>query len=447
MIWMCVLGVAVGLVFPPFAVLLGVETSTAFTPVFFGACVAAGVTLGLMSGSVAKAVVGAQLARLADKMVTVRDRLMESVRTGEMSGCDPEECRVEIDSADEIGACADAYNSLVEALAASTELRTEIAALTDSLARHLDVAPLARDALNHLTVTGPFHGGAVLVVRQDEVELVAATGIADASGLSALDSVRRAVERGEVTRVEIPEDVRVDAGVVEFRPAAMIVLPLVVSAVPFGALLIVAGSLPTDAQCRLAEAASANLSLALKNALAHSELERLAALDGLTGVYNRRFGVERLREEFARSVRSDAPIGVAMIDLDHFKAVNDTYGHLVGDRVLRRVAEAVQKDLREGDSLIRYGGEEFLAILPGASVRDAAGIAERIRRRCGDLAIEADGSEVKATVSIGVAGHPDVSVDGPEALVHAADEALYEAKSAGRDIVVVAGHLAAPLVR
>ena len=121
----------------------------------------------------------------------------------------------------------------------------------------------------------------------------------------------------------------------------------------------------------------------MNNALAHDRLERLAAIDPLTEAYNRRFGLARLHEEYSRAVRAEAPLGILMLDLDHFKAVNDIYGHLVGDRVLRAVARACRRVIREGDVLVRYGGEEFLVLLPGAGVDDVMQIGERIRRAVG----------------------------------------------------------------
>ena len=180
------------------------------------------------------------------------------------------------------------------------------------------------------------------------------------------------------------------------------------------------------------------LSLAVHNALAHGDLQRLAALDPLTGVFNRRFGARRLQEEFGRSVRSDAPLGALMFDIDHFKRVNDAYGHLVGDRVLRAVTDAAKSVLREGDVLVRYGGEEFLAILPAAASKDAALIAERLRRSVADLVVAEGDQQVRVTVSLGVASCPDEAIKEPEALIKLADDALYQAKQGGRDQVVVA---------
>ena len=133
----------------------------------------------------------------------------------------------------------------------------------------------------------------------------------------------------------------------------------------------------------------ADLGLAVNNALAHDRLERLAAVDPLTDAYNRRFGLGRLREEYSRAVRAEAPLGILMLDLDHFKAVNDTYGHLVGDRVLRAVAGACRRVIREGDVLVRYGGEEFLVLLPGAGPDDV--VADRRARSgapCAETSVE-----------------------------------------------------------
>ncbi len=187
----------------------------------------------------------------------------------------------------------------------------------------------------------------------------------------------------------------------------------------------------------LLEQLRADLGLAVNNALAHDRLERLAAVDPLTDAYNRRFGLARLREEFSRAVRAENPLGVLMLDLDHFKAVNDTYGHLVGDRVLRAVAAACRRVVREGDVLVRYGGEEFLVLLPGAGPEDVRQVGERIRRAVAETSVEDGDLRVGVTVSLGGATYRETS-DSTDSLVALADGALYEAKEAGRDRLVFA---------
>lgn len=180
-----------------------------------------------------------------------------------------------------------------------------------------------------------------------------------------------------------------------------------------------------------------DLGLALSNALSHDRLQRLAALDPLTDAYNRRFGAGRLQEEFGRAVRTGSPLGVLMVDLDHFKVVNDTHGHLVANRVLRATAAAIRRVTREGDVLIRYGGEEFLVLLPGAGPTDLAEAAERVRRSVAATVVGDGERRVTVTASVGGATYPEHDVGSATDLVDAADVAMYAAKQAGRDRVAI----------
>lgn len=157
--------------------------------------------------------------------------------------------------------------------------------------------------------------------------------------------------------------------------------------------------------------------------------------DELTGVYSRRAGMARLAEEFSRSRRYGAVFSVAMIDVDHFKRVNDLHGHLVGDQVLRQIALRLRKDLRDCDIVVRYGGEEFLLILPETELRNALVPLERIRRTVSRELVHVGDVGVAVSVSIGVTTAFPLEEDLSEA-VRRADEALYTAKKAGRDRVV-----------
>jgi diguanylate cyclase (GGDEF)-like protein/PAS domain S-box-containing protein len=164
------------------------------------------------------------------------------------------------------------------------------------------------------------------------------------------------------------------------------------------------------------------------------ELRRLAVTDPLTGLYNRRHLAEALDKEFERSRRHQLPLSVLMCDVDHFKHFNDQHGHECGDHVLQMVARHLTAALRAHDLPCRYGGEEFLAVLPSTTPAGAYSVAERLRR---DIAAsQVDGLHI--TVSIGVASFPGVAADSPQTLIDAADRALYDAKEAGRDRVRVA---------
>jgi len=166
------------------------------------------------------------------------------------------------------------------------------------------------------------------------------------------------------------------------------------------------------------------------------ELEALAALarrDPLTGLANRRAFEEALAREVARAARDGAPLAVIALDVDHFKRVNDAHGHAAGDAVLAEVAARAAQALRAGDLLARVGGEEFAALLPGASLEAAAEAAERVRARIVALPIAAGGAFLAVTLSAGLAALAQ-GEDGA-ALLARADERLYAAKRAGRDRV------------
>lgn len=168
---------------------------------------------------------------------------------------------------------------------------------------------------------------------------------------------------------------------------------------------------------------------------------RDASIDALTGLANRRFAERRMQSDRARALRHPEALSVATIDLDHFKRVNDTWGHACGDLVLVAVARALQEELRGADLGARFGGEEFLAVLPGTGHRQALRVAERIRERIGGLEIATPHGIVRVTASLGIATlEAGESID---ALLARADAALYRAKAEGRNRCIAATHPAA----
>lgn len=200
-----------------------------------------------------------------------------------------------------------------------------------------------------------------------------------------------------------------------------------------------------EAELSFARALGEHAAIALNNARLYAQIEDQAMRDGLTGLANHRRFYDRLQEEIERGRRYGTPVALLMLDIDDFKRVNDTYGHLVGDEVLRRIGAVITEELRRGDLAARYGGEEFCVILPNtfATVADgprgqAVALAERLRRRVSecDIRVEPDQARVSVTVSIGVSSAPGGAGD-LDGLVAAADAALYEAKRAGKDTVEV----------
>jgi two-component system cell cycle response regulator len=167
---------------------------------------------------------------------------------------------------------------------------------------------------------------------------------------------------------------------------------------------------------------------------ANKALKKLLITDEKTKLHNYRFFKERIGEEFKRAARYDNPLSCIMIDLDHFKDINDTLGHHIGDRVLEEFGRVLTDQARETDLVIRYGGEEFIILLPHTVALRAATVAERIRRATSTRTFTADKAPLKLTVSCGVATYPDnPHIKNEEDLVRVADEALYVAKNGGRN--------------
>lgn len=171
--------------------------------------------------------------------------------------------------------------------------------------------------------------------------------------------------------------------------------------------------------------------------LKHDKVERMAMRDPLTGLYNHGYFQTHLKKVLAQSFKYKIPTSLLMIDIDRFKAVNDTYGHQFGDKVLSRVAQLISQCVREEDMVARYGGEEMAVVLANCSLEVARQKAERIRKRIEEETFYLDGSNmpIKVTISIGVS--ESFGNEMPERLIERADQALYQAKNQGRNQVVV----------
>jgi len=434
-IWMIGFGLLVGLVFPLVSVGLGIPTHLVWTPIFVTVCLSAGVLVGAVNIYLARNVVGGQLTSLSEHMRKVEARLRGKDTRSDLSGC-MEECMITVDSEDALGESGKAFNYLLEGLRESRQTQLAVRSFSDILARHLELETLAQRTLEQLQIHLGADAGAILVVGDGTLQLAHCFGITNAASIADSEHVQRALKTQTRQRITLPADLQVKGVLVDFTPREVVVEPIVYTNIPLGVdVLAAAEPFAPEAIDRL-DLFGSGMALAFNNALTHDRLQRLAALDPLTGIYNRRFGMARLREEFSRALRARTPLGVMMFDIDHFKKVNDTYGHLAGDRVLIAVAKTARAALREGDILVRYGGEEFLALLPAASKENIAMVAERLRRLVEDT-VTADGDqEIRVTLSAWCTSYPEFEVPSEQDLVRRADEALYSAKETGRNHVV-----------
>jgi diguanylate cyclase (GGDEF)-like protein len=218
-------------------------------------------------------------------------------------------------------------------------------------------------------------------------------------------------------------------------------VPLAARNVNFGSLMLFGEGFDEDDQMT-AISLAAQAAIALDNARLHRIVERQARFDGLTGLANRRACEDHLAVELARVQRFGGPLAIVIADLDDFKDVNDRFGHATGDVVLRDFARSLGEGIRDIDLAARWGGEEFVLVLPGTDERGGVEVADRIRRtREQHVVLSANGQRIPMTASFGVAGYPAAA--SAEELLSAADSALYQAKRAGKNRVVAAGARAA----
>ncbi|MBE0697469.1 MAG: GGDEF domain-containing protein [Anaerolineaceae bacterium] len=174
--------------------------------------------------------------------------------------------------------------------------------------------------------------------------------------------------------------------------------------------------------------------IAIENANLYAEVQRLATLDELTNVYNRRRLFELGERELERSRRYQMPLSAILLDIDHFKKINDTHGHTIGDQVLTGIARVISGNIREIDLFGRYGGEEFVVLLPQAEFGPAREVAERLRVLVSELSLHTEKGELSVTISLGIA-RITPEVHSLAALIDRADQAMYAAKQAGRNQV------------
>lgn len=226
-------------------------------------------------------------------------------------------------------------------------------------------------------------------------------------------------------------------GEIHGESRSILAAPLIIGELVIGGISVQANAPDcySPADLSALEMLAATAAIAIQNAQLFHQIQQLATLDPLTAVPNRRHFYEQALREVERATEFGHPISVLMLDADFFKAINDTYGHLVGDQVLQMIAACCRDDLREIDLLARFGGEEFAALLPNTDHEAALGVARRLAARIAETPVHTDSGLLYVSVSVGVASTTPGQPISLEQLLDKADKALYEAKRAGRNKV------------
>jgi len=307
----------------------------------------------------------------------------------------------------------------------------------------LDPERVAESLVTSVSAWMPAAGWLVLGVDgSSRPRAMAARGLTPTLDASAQGIGAWVMRTGEVfTTASVAGDRRVTDG----APVAAMAFPLNCRGRTIGALVAIDRA-PAQAAPRLAPTTlSAFLSaiepgaIALENALRVQRAEALSVTDDLTQLYNSRYLSQVLRRETKRASRSGRPLSLLFVDLDGFKAINDTHGHLFGSRALVEAASVIRASARETDMVARFGGDEFALILPDTGTEGAVSVGERLRDRIAAFSfLEGDGLSIRLTVSVGVATLPDVAASA-EGLVQAADKAMYWVKEHGKNGIYAAG--------
>lgn len=295
-----------------------------------------------------------------------------------------------------------------------------LVAFGQALARSLKDESIQEAASAHIPLLAPGRGAWVLV--RTSSHWTPLTVVGDSSP----------AQREQAARIAIG-----DPGAGAAAPPEFTCFPMVVAGGPVGVLGVAADPPLQDQQRRILTAAAALLAVSLKNAELFRDVLENSVRDVLTGCFNRRHALEVMDAELRRARRSQMPLTLVMFDLDHFKRVNDRYGHLAGDAALAAVGARMRAVLRGSDLKCRYGGEEFLILLPDTPLSGASRVADTLRREIEQHPIAWNGEAIAVTASFGVTGITPGELD-PLAIMARADEALYRAKEDGRNCVRIA---------
>ncbi len=319
--------------------------------------------------------------------------------------------------------------------------------LTQALASSLDPQDIAEQLMDSLHRMMAYDRAALYVEKGVDLDLVATRGFSDAevtrlrllpdSHAQLFAELRHSKESRNVADDKAGELVG-DRGAGE-GPGKYLAVPIFSRSEEFGLLVLGRPEAPfSEQEMDIASAFAKQAIVALDNARLFAELQNLATTDGLTRLHNRRYFFELAELEFNRSRRYDRDLSAILVDADHFKQINDTYGHELGDRVLKILANTCRNNLRHFDLIGRYGGEEFVIVLPETPSAVAADVAERLRRSVESLRIPTHKTELRITISIGLATTTPDTGD-LMSLINSADRALYEAKRRGRNQLVISG--------
>ena len=433
-------GILIGFVFPFFTkAVLHLPREKVLSLLFFGMCIGAGILVGILNYGIYRLIIVRFLGVMTEKIRSLRDRLNAYHEKSELD-CAEDECHLKVISADAVGDLAVEFNGFIDSIRAFMDVEHITANFLEKLKTSVRVDEIGGIVIEAFAEYFGGNGGCVLGLERGKfVVLRNWNTLIDLEKIDQ-DYFFRIMTGGAVKVFNdiAEQDIHLNIGIGELKPKSMAFIPLRYQVHEVGvAVLLARSSFKKDFETLESRNFVNQATPFLYNGMLMKRMEILAAIDELTGVLNRRFGMKRLNEEFDRSRRHSLPLSIAMIDIDNFKKINDTYGHPAGDFILKTLADLFVRNLRVSDFAVRFGGEEFFVAVPGASAVDCFNLMERIRNQAATLKVQYGSYALGFTFSGGISSFPAAKIDDINDLIQRADDALYKAKEAGKNRLII----------
>ena len=442
---MIAFGLFIGLIFPFFAeYLLG--THKALSAQFKFLCLAAGLLVGLVNYLLFHLVISRELDRIIKGMYKISTNIQKALQQ-QLHPDNP--CELEVTSSDRLGEVILAFNSMGHTIDERQRRERQLREAMNTLSDSVDLTFVGQVIITHIPAPPPWQHALLYALVEDEYQCIAMKNVSSdsviktlhADDLDFLETIApdhfKTMETGKTcfTALEII------ASGTSHSPSHITIAPLTGDETIIGFIITACHEfvpLSSDNQLRCRTYCD-YVQPYLRSTLLHYKIQKLACVDELSQALNRRAGMHRLHEEYSAALRHKFSFSVILFDIDFFKKINDAYGHQTGDRVISELCQRMQTNLRDEDILFRYGGEEFVVILPHIDLTGAALCAERTRYFIRDKPFRIDQNELQVRISLGVVSWPRGQEEDikPDDLLNLADKALYRAKQQGRDQVAV----------
>jgi diguanylate cyclase (GGDEF)-like protein len=441
---MVAFGFIMGVAFPPL-VKVYFNDARSISIIFSLMCIAAGITVGVANYILFTLVISKELRFLVKGMNQVNEQISAAMFSKQPHVGSYE---IEVKTNDMIGQVTQAFNTMSKTVEQRFTHEASLRDIISNLSASIDLDTTSSIILNYFIETTCITTGLLYGKIEDEMILLSSHDVdTDAKLPRKLETwqglISDTIDSGKIHTINTEASgfdwISITTPLGTLRPKSIRIIPLIADKSTVGLVIASCGTsdVPETIQQETLKTYSSYMAPYLQNALLHNKIHEMASYDSLTKVLNRRFGWIRLEEEFSASLRHQSDLSAIMLDIDKFKQVNDTYGHEAGDMVLKNVASTIALNLRNEEVVCRYGGEEFLIILPMANLNKAGLVAERLRFMIEQQTCHYKDKVILVTISLGVSSLSSLVSQNENDLINTADTALYHAKHMGRNQVAL----------